>query len=98
MKTWYRSEFEFTCGFCGARMPAGSPLFAVTLSNVKHPRLRCVTCAWEPQPPIIAVGLPVPVGLTHLDADGLERPGPAPMTPLRAAMAALDYKAQASGS
>ncbi len=97
MKTWHRSEFEFTCGYCGQRMPEGSPLFAVTLTGVKHPRVRCAACAWEPLPAIVPVGVPIPVLPTYVDEDGIERPGHAPMTPLREAMAAFDYKAKASG-
>lgn len=109
MRTWLRSAVAFTCGGCGEQFPPGSPLQRLILPLLNHPKDRCATCATEPAPSI----LPAPVAstrsvtLTHIDDDGIERPGPspAPMTPISqeitklAARRApgLDYKQKASG-
>ncbi len=97
MRAWQRAEFDFTCGACGERKPIGSPQFSVTLPNVKHPRLRCVACAWEPAPAALPFRLPEPEPMiaTHVDDDGLERPGHAPMAQI---VALSDWKQKASGS
>ncbi len=98
MRTWHRSAFAYTCGLCGTRYPAGTALCRVHLPELKHDKNRCANCAGEPVPATLADGLPVPVVATHIDDDGLERPGPAPtMTPIRQLVALSDWKQKASG-
>jgi len=97
VRTWHRSQFSFTCGLCGVYYPAGTPLCRVHLPDLQHDKDRCASCAGEPVPATLADGLPVPIVLTHVDDDGLERPGPAPMTPIGQMAAVSDWKSKASG-
>ncbi len=98
MTSWFRSRKEFFCGSCGTLVPEGSPCFAVTLPLVKRLKVRCESCAFEPKPAVLPDTPDAPIPLTHVDEDGILRPGPAPMSPLREAMGrVLDYKSKASG-
>lgn len=78
-------------------MPAGSPVFTVTLPQVKQLKVRCVNCAYDPAPAKIPDGVPVSVMPTYVDEDGIERPGSNPLTPIREALKNLDWKQRASG-
>jgi len=94
MRAWQRAVFAFWCGYCGARLPKGSPKFTVSLPLVTHDRVRCASCAYEPVPAMLPVGFPVPMAATYVDEDGLERPRsvvPASVVTLS------DWKSKASG-
>jgi len=101
MTHWFRTRSECLCGSCGVTILEGAPCFAVTLPGVKHPKVRCESCAYEPKPAVLPETFVAPVATSHIDEDGILRPGPAPMSPLRAAMAAVvtlsDWKTKASG-
>jgi hypothetical protein len=100
MRTWTRTVTDMLCGGCGAFLAKDAPIQLITWTNLKRPKVRCEACATEPVPAVVPPRVAAtPLALTHIDDDGIERPGPSPspMTPIRDVVKSLDWKQKASG-
>lgn len=54
MTTWRISGVDTLCGSCGATIPKGAKLQLIALEQIPKPKKRCVLCATETPPAVIA--------------------------------------------